>query len=211
MTSRLLSALGLTLPVLAAPMAGGAGTPALVAAAARAGGLGFLSAGYRSPQALAAEITSVAGTGLPFGVNLFAPNPVLVDPAAFRHYAELIAAEAQRYGITLDSSAPCEDDDSWHDKIDVLLTHPVPVVSFTFGIPASSEVTALRATGALLIQSVTNAAEAGAAAEAGMDALVVPARLQMGEPQPGAALVHGGGAQDGGIAGEISAAPGSQS
>ena len=38
-----LSSLGLTCPVLAAPMAGGATTPALVAAAARAGSLGFLA------------------------------------------------------------------------------------------------------------------------------------------------------------------------
>ncbi|MGI5229020.1 nitronate monooxygenase [Actinoallomurus sp. CA-142502] len=41
-----LSDLGLTASVLAAPMAGGAGTPALVTAAARAGGLGFLAAGH---------------------------------------------------------------------------------------------------------------------------------------------------------------------
>ena len=175
MTSRLLSALGLTLPVLAAPMAGGAGTPALVAAAARAGGLGFLAAGYKSPQALTDEIAAVAGTGLPFGVNLFAPNPVPVDPNAFHRYAQMIAAEAGRYGITLDSGAPREDDDRWQDKVDVLRLHPVPVVSFTFGIPAARDVAALRATGALLIQSVTSAAEASGAAEAGMDALVVQA------------------------------------
>jgi NAD(P)H-dependent flavin oxidoreductase YrpB (nitropropane dioxygenase family) len=34
------------LPVLAAPMAGGPTTPALVTAAARAGSMGFLAAGY---------------------------------------------------------------------------------------------------------------------------------------------------------------------
>ncbi len=40
-----LSSLNLTCPVLAAPMAGGPTTPALVAAAARAGSLGFLAGG----------------------------------------------------------------------------------------------------------------------------------------------------------------------
>ena len=84
MPSPFLSELGLTLPVLAAPMAGGPSTPALVTAAAAAGGLGFLAAGYKTPQALAAEIAAVAGASVPFGVSLFAPNPVPVSGAEFR-------------------------------------------------------------------------------------------------------------------------------
>lgn len=40
------------LPLWAAPMAGGASTPALVAATARAGGLGFLAGGYRNSFAV---------------------------------------------------------------------------------------------------------------------------------------------------------------
>jgi NAD(P)H-dependent flavin oxidoreductase YrpB (nitropropane dioxygenase family) len=158
------------LPVLAAPMAGGPGTPELVVAAAKAGSMGFLAAGYKTPEAVAAEIAAVGG--VPFGVNLFAPNPVPVDPADYRSYAELLAPEAYRYGIALPAT-PVEDDDGWHDKLDVLRAHPVGVVSFTFGIPPAADVAALRATGAVLIQTVTSAAEARAAAEAGLDALVV--------------------------------------
>jgi len=41
-----LAGLPLTLPVLAAPMAGGPTTPALVTAAAEVGSLGFLAGGY---------------------------------------------------------------------------------------------------------------------------------------------------------------------
>ena len=197
-SSLLVPALGLSMPVLAAPMAGGPGTPDLVTAAARAGGLGFLSAGYKSPQALADEIAAVARTGLPFGVNVFAPNPVPVDPAEFHRYADLIAVEADRYGITLDASTPREDDDHWQDKIDVLRAHPVPVISFTFGIPAARELAALRATGALLVQTVTSAAEAAAAAAAGVDALAVQASaagghsatLTPGDPVPGVPLTE---------------------
>ncbi|MDI1464046.1 nitronate monooxygenase [Catellatospora sp. KI3] len=173
--------LGLTLPVLAAPMAGGAGTPALVEAAARAGGLGFLAAGYRTPQQLAEQITATAATGLPFGVNLFAPNPLPVDPAALRRYAELIAVEADRLGVALDTAAPpVEDDDGWQGKVDVLRAQPVPVVSFAFGIPPRADLAALRRTGALLVQTVTTAAEARAAAEAGVDALAVQAPVAGG-------------------------------
>jgi nitronate monooxygenase len=175
MTSPLLSALGLTGPVLAAPMAGGPSTPALVTAAAAAGGLGFLAAGYKTPQALADEIAAVAGASVPFGVNLFAPNPVPVRTQEFRDYAAAIGAEAARYGLSVAGAEPVEDDDHWHDKIDVLRAAPVPVVSFTFGIPAPGIIAALRATGALLVQTVTSAEEARAAADAGVDALAVQA------------------------------------
>ena len=82
-----LSSLGLTCPVLAAPMAGGATTPALVAAAARAGSLGFLAAGYKTPDLLRQQIAEVRERTPVFAVNLFAPNPVPVDPAEFRRYA----------------------------------------------------------------------------------------------------------------------------
>ena len=44
----------LALPVVAAPMAGGPSTPALVTAVAAAGGLGFLAAGYKSTAAVVA-------------------------------------------------------------------------------------------------------------------------------------------------------------
>lgn len=69
-----LTALGVTHPVLAAPMAGGPGTAALVVAAARAGGMGFLAGGYKSVAALAQEIDQVRAGGVPFGVNVFAPK-----------------------------------------------------------------------------------------------------------------------------------------
>ena len=47
-----LERLGVSLPVLAAPMAGGPTTPALVLAATGAGSLGFLAAGYQQAQTL---------------------------------------------------------------------------------------------------------------------------------------------------------------
>lgn len=174
MSKAFIRTLGVDLPLIAAPMAGGAGTPALVVAAARAGGLGFLAAGYKTPQALDAEIATVEAAGAPFGVNLFVPNPVPIDPADLRRYADLLAAEADRHGVTLDP-APVEDDDHWHDKLDVLRGRPVPVVSLTFGIPGPADLAALRATGALLVQTVTSVDEAKAAAAAGVDALAVQA------------------------------------
>lgn len=64
----------LTLPLIAAPMAGGPSTPELVVAAAEAGGTGFLAAGYKTVAGIAEEIARVRGaTSAPFGVNLFVP------------------------------------------------------------------------------------------------------------------------------------------
>jgi nitronate monooxygenase len=171
----LFAALGADVPVLAAPMAGGPTTPRLVTAAARAGSLGFLPGGYKTPEALAGEIAKARSDDVPFGVNLFAPNPVPVDPEAFRRYARAIDPEARAYGIDLRAAAIIEDDDHWRDKVDLLLADPVPVVSFTFGIPEAAVIAALRDAGSLVIQTVTAAAEAVAAAEAGANALVVQA------------------------------------
>jgi NAD(P)H-dependent flavin oxidoreductase YrpB (nitropropane dioxygenase family) len=166
----LLDALGVKLPVLAAPMAGGPGTPALVDAAGQAGSLGFIAGGYKTPSALVDELDAVAG---PCAVNLFAPYPLPVDPIAFRRFADLIAREAARFGLSLDAAAPVEDDDSWVEKVEVLRARPVPLISFTFGIPPAADLAALRATGARLAQTVTTVDEARAAADAGLDCLVV--------------------------------------
>jgi NAD(P)H-dependent flavin oxidoreductase YrpB (nitropropane dioxygenase family) len=169
-----LSGLGASSPVVAAPMAGGPTTPALVLAAARTGSLGFLAGGYLGAAALQDQVASVrAGTDL-FGVNLFAPNPVPVDPAAYAAYRDLIRAEADRYAVGLPDD-PIEDDDAWRDKIDVLLEHPVPVVSFTFGIPDAASLAALRDVGTLLVQTVTSVEETGAAVDAGVEAVAVQA------------------------------------
>jgi nitronate monooxygenase len=169
----LLAGLGVELPVLAAPMAGGPGTPELVIAAARAGSLGFLAAGYKAPAALAGEIAAVRAAGTPFGVNLFAPNPLPVDRAAFARYAEELRPEAESVGAELDTGAPREDDDSWSEKVELLVADAPPLVSFTFGLPPDRDLAALRSAGAALVAGVTSPAEAAAAARAGVDALVV--------------------------------------
>jgi nitronate monooxygenase len=169
-----LADLGLAVAIIAAPMAGGPSNPAYAIAATRAGGLGFLAAGYKTPQTLADEVAAVTASGVAFGVNVFAPHPVPIDAAAYRRYAELIRPEAERYGVAL-AAAPSEDDDSWRDKIDVLLAQPVPLVSFTFGLPGTAVIEALHGVGSAVIQTVTNAREARAAADQGADLLAVQA------------------------------------
>ena len=168
----MLERLGSSLPVVAAPMAGGPTTPDLVVAAAEAGFGGFLAAGYKTPEALAADIEQVRRRTPAYGVNLFAPPVVPVDPAAYAAYRNLLMPLAERYGVEL-PAAPVEDDDHWQAKVDVLADLAPPVVSFTFGIPEGAVVDVLHRAGCLLVQTVTSAAEARRAAEAGMDGLAV--------------------------------------
>ncbi|MDQ2815152.1 MAG: nitronate monooxygenase [Actinomycetota bacterium] len=167
--------LGLSLPVLAAPMSGGPGSLDLVRAAADAGSMGFLAAGYKTPQAVSDEIAVMTASRVPFGVNLFVPHPLPIEAGDLRAYAHMIVGEAARYGLTLDDSVPVDESDHWHDKIDILCAQPAPVVSFTFAIPGPADLARLHAAGAFLIQTVTTVDEARAAAEASIDALAVQA------------------------------------
>jgi nitronate monooxygenase len=175
-----LRALGVDNPVLAAPLGGGPTTPELVVAATSAGSLGFVAAGYRTVGEVAQQIAAVRTQTPRFGVNLFAPNPVGIDPAAFRRYAEAIQPEADGYGLDLTTAEPIEDDDGWADKVELLLTEPVPIASFTFGIPDPDVVRRLRQAGTLTVQTVTSADEARLAEQAGVDALAVQAHTAGG-------------------------------
>lgn len=171
-------------------MAGGPSTPELAAAVSNAGGLGFLAAGYKSPAATAAEINRTRTlTGRAFGANLFVPEaantyraPAGSAPAgsapgaqaagklaAALAYRELLAAGTGREPGQPDP----DDDDGWQAKLDLVLQEQVPVVSFTFGLPEPVVLAALTARGICTVVTVTDADEARAAADAGVQALCV--------------------------------------
>jgi nitronate monooxygenase len=163
---------GLRLPIVQAPMAGGPSTPGLVTAVGQAGGLGFLAAGYQTAEALAGQIEAVrAGTTAAFGVNVFVPQP-RPDASVVAAYRDELAAEAERYGVALPEPDP-GDDDHWDSKIKMLIEQPVPVVSFTFGVPARDVVSELHRAGTYVLGTVTSQAEARLAAAAGVDGLCV--------------------------------------
>ncbi|CDO88674.1 2-nitropropane dioxygenase [Mycobacterium triplex] len=164
----------MSIPLVAAPMSGGPTTPAMVSAATAAGGLGMLAAGYKTVEAVEAELKIVRAEGIPFGINLFAPNPVPVDPDSYRAYAAIIQQEADRFGLVLPAD-PIEDTDWFDEKIALLLDDPVPMVSFTFGIPPSSVIAALQRADTVVVQTVTTPDEAAQADQAGVDMLALQA------------------------------------
>jgi nitronate monooxygenase len=159
----------LQLPIVQAPLAGGTSTPALAAAVASAGGLGFLAAGYKTAAAVRADIAALrdASDG-PFGVNIFAPPHAAADATGYR---ASLCDEAERLGVGL--GEPRHDDDAWADKLALVAAERVPVVSFTFGCPDPAVVDDLHAGGIDVWITVTTPAEAELAERAGADALVL--------------------------------------
>jgi len=152
-------------------MAGGPSTPALACAVSRAGGFGFLAAGYLSPERVTQDIAALREQIPRFGVNLFVGSGQPADPATVRRYADRLVDEARHAGVEL--GLPRFDDDGFDGKLDILRRDPVAVVSFTFGLPPRAAIDELRALGSEVWLTVTSPSEAVAAAQVGADALIV--------------------------------------
>lgn len=159
--------------ILVAPMAGGPSTPQLVAAAERAGALGFVAAGYLSAPALASQINQVRALGAEqFGVNLFVPEPIApVDLLAFEQALRAFAATRAALVDIDPGEVNWADDDAYTAKLDLVLDARVPLVSFTFGLPSPDDVERLHAVGSKVMATVTTCAEATAALAVGVDFL----------------------------------------
>ena len=136
-------------------------------------------------RSLAAAIAEVwDASSRPFGVNLFVPaqaNAYPVGPGeltgadravAVAAYRDALAADAQTVGAEPGEPRPGDDDD-WERKVDLVVRERVPVVSFTFGLPSTAVLGALRRSGTETVATVTDLEEARAALEAGVDGLCV--------------------------------------
>jgi nitronate monooxygenase len=154
-------------PIVAAPLGGGPTTVALAAAVSGAGGLGFLAAGYKTADAVRADIAAVReATDRPFGVNVFAPAGEPADPAVVSAYADELRAAG------LEPGEPRWDDDDWDAKAALLVEARPAVASFTFALPPAALVGALHDAGVAVWMTVTSPQEAAEAARAGADALI---------------------------------------
>ena len=159
-------------PIIQAPMAGGPSTPALAAAVSAAGGLGFIAAGYVTPDAFVADIARTREiTTAPVGVNLFLLAETPVDYASLAAYAQAIEPDARRHDVAL--GEPRFDDDSFDAKVEIVCRERPPIASFTFGCPAPGLVRRLHELDIAVWVTVTEVEEAVLAAQAGADALIV--------------------------------------
>lgn len=164
----------LALPIVQAPMGGGASTPALAAAVSGAGALGFLAGGYKAAGGLRADLDetrSLMSGDLAFGVNVFAAPGHGAGAGDVSAYAETLRSEAERTGTEL--GAPRWDDDRYAEKVELLCAERVPVVSFTFGCPPVEDVQRLHGANSAVWVTATTPDEAAAASAVGADAVIV--------------------------------------
>ena len=123
--------------VVLAPLAGGPSTPELAAAVANAGGLGFIAAGYLSPEELAVRIHRTRElTDGPLAVNIFVLEEHPVDDGAVAAYARELQAGGEEIG------EPRFDDDHLAEKLAIVAGAGIDVVSTTFGPPPAGLATA---------------------------------------------------------------------
>lgn len=155
----------LNYPIIQAPMAGGISTVNLALAVSQNGGLGFLAAGYKTPDEIEQEIIKCSESSLPFGVNIFVPQNDEIDQSVHL-YKECLEKD---YSIPL--SIPEADDDYWNEKLQLILKYKVPYVSFTFGCPSKEIIEQIKNGGSYIIVTVTNVEEAKIAESHGADAV----------------------------------------
>jgi len=164
--------LGLSLPIVLAPMAGGPSTPELVAAVCNAGGLGSLGASFMSGKAIADACEKVQQrTNKAYAVNLFVPEDHKPDAAALRKASA--ALDGYRAEVAL--TAPPEKPpylQPFEEQLAATLAARPQVYSFCFGIPDDEVLDRVRETGAAIIGTATTVAEAVLLEEAGVDAIV---------------------------------------
>jgi len=152
-------------PIIQAPMAGGISTVDLAITVSQNGGLGFLAAGYKTPEAIEQEIVKCKEAALPFGVNIFVPQHDAIDESVFL-YKERLEEDFQ-----IPLSIPEQHDDFWNEKLELVMAYQVPYVSFTFGCPSKEIIEKIKKNGSYVIVTVTNLEEAKKALEHGADAI----------------------------------------
>jgi nitronate monooxygenase len=172
--SAFLARLGLTYPIIQAPMAG-TSTPALAAAVSNEGGLGSLGLGSVDAAKARTMIEATAGlTNRAVNVNLFCHRPPIRDETRDARWIEALRPEFEKFG-TKPPPALREIYQSFvtdQAMLEMLLETCPKVVSFHFGLPPPATVKALKSAGIILLASATNLAEAMAVEEAGIDAVV---------------------------------------
>lgn len=159
-------------PIVLGPMAGGAGSPALVAAVSNAGGLGSFGAAYLSPQQILDAARDIrALTSKPFALNLFAggyePDRV-VDPASM---LAVVAKAHERLGLA-PPAVPPNPPSPFDDQLAAVIEAKPALFSFTFGIPSADALARLRKAGIPTCGTATTLEEGKALADAGVDAIV---------------------------------------
>ncbi|WMJ68722.1 nitronate monooxygenase [Stenotrophomonas sp. 24(2023)] len=170
----LLARIGMAHPIIQAPMAG-VSTPQLAAAVSNAGGLGSIGIGADSVERARQAIEQTrALTDGPFNVNVFCHRPAVRDTSREAAWLQYLAPLYDELGVARPAGLH-EIYRSFRDDpacVQMLVEQRPAVVSFHFGLPAASAITALREAGIILLASATCDHEADRIELAGVDAVI---------------------------------------
>ena len=171
--TKLLNLLGITLPILQAPMAG-AGDHRLALAVARAGGLGALPCAMLTPERIREEVAAFRQqTDAPLNLNFFCHTAPGSDPARLAAWQQRLAPYYREMGLDPAMPAPLSNRAPFDATLCALVEELRPaVVSFHFGLPAPDLVARVAATGATILSSATTVAEARWLEDRGVHAVI---------------------------------------
>jgi nitronate monooxygenase len=163
--------LGIDLPIVQAPMAGGWTTPALVAAVCNAGGLGMLAAARLSLEELHEQIEAVRRlTSRPFGVN-FLLAPPDAPPSHIDAMQQALDVGRSKLGLARASRSLQLPASQMAAQFDLVCRAKVPIVSFAMGDPGPW-VQRAKANGAFVMAMATTVDDAIRLQSSGVDAVV---------------------------------------
>jgi nitronate monooxygenase len=171
----MLVSLGVHLPVIQAPMAGGATTPELVSAVSNAGALGFLAAATLSPKDIELQAAAIRVlTGKPFGINLFIlPDHPVGDLNEINQAWAQTKPFRSAVGMPEELQPPTKYAEVFTDQLTALIDAKPAVASFTFGILTSEQMQRLKLAGIAVVGTATHVEEALAWEALGADAICV--------------------------------------
>ncbi|MEM8571321.1 MAG: nitronate monooxygenase [Pseudomonadota bacterium] len=170
----LIRSLGLSVPIIQAPMAG-VSSPRLASAVSNAGGLGSIAVGATDAAGARAMIEETrAATNRAFQVNVFVHPSARPNPERETAWLNALRPQFERFGaappdrLRVIYKSFAEDE----EMLEALVALAPRVVSFHFGLPERTKIGALKSAGCLLFATVTSLSEATLAEQAGIDVLV---------------------------------------
>lgn len=159
-------------PIIQGPMAGGACTPALVAAVSEAGALGSVAGSLLSPDGIAAQVQQVrALTNRPFLINLFIQQTPHPSQSTVTEAIKLLGPFIEELGLQ-ELPLPQQWCQPFTQQLEALIVARPAVASFTFGILTRHQIERLHHAGIAVIGTATTVEEALAWEVVGADAVV---------------------------------------
>lgn len=173
MRTRVTDLLGIEVPIIQAPMAGSSGS-ALAIEVAAAGGLGSLPCAMLSGEAIRDQVAEIRlRSEAPLNLNFFCHTTSAATPEQMKQWDQALSGYYSNLGLEQAVGSPPAARSPFDDAMCSVVEELRPeVVSFHFGLPQSSLLDRVLATGAKVLSSATTVEEAVWLADKGCAAVI---------------------------------------